>query len=49
MKNLELRVPTTEAPGSDEGLVQKPQPEYLPPGYTLARNERTDRRRVHRT
>jgi X-Pro dipeptidyl-peptidase (S15 family) len=41
VKNLELRVPTTEAPGSDEGLVQKPQPEYLPAGYTFARNEQT--------
>jgi hypothetical protein len=38
VKNLELRVPTTDAPGGAEGLVQAPLPEYLPPGYTLARN-----------
>jgi hypothetical protein len=39
VKNLELRVPTTDAPGSAEGMVQAPLPKYLPPGYTLARNE----------
>jgi dienelactone hydrolase len=39
VKNLELRVPTIEKPGSDGGLVQTPLPKYLPPGYTLARNE----------
>jgi hypothetical protein len=38
VKNLELRVPTIQAPGSDGGLVQKPLPKFLPPGYTLARN-----------
>jgi X-Pro dipeptidyl-peptidase (S15 family) len=38
VKNLELRVPTIQAPGSDGGLVQTPLPKYLPPGYTLARN-----------
>ncbi len=36
VKNLELRLPTTDAPGSAEGLVQAPLPHYLPPGYTLA-------------
>ena len=36
VKNLELRLPTTEPPGSDGGLVQSPLPKYLPPGYTLA-------------
>jgi hypothetical protein len=41
VRNLELRVPSTEAPGSDEGMVQTPQPGYLPPSYTFARNERT--------
>jgi fermentation-respiration switch protein FrsA (DUF1100 family) len=41
VKNLELRVPTTEAPGSDEGLVKAPTAQYLPPGYTFARNELT--------
>ena len=38
VKNLELRVPTTDAPGSAEGLVQTPLPKYLPSGYTLALN-----------
>ncbi len=36
VKNLELRLPTIEPPGSDGGLVQAPLPKYLPPGYTLA-------------
>ncbi len=36
VKNLELRLPTIEAPGSDGGLVRAPLPKYLPPGYTLA-------------
>jgi hypothetical protein len=38
VRNLELRVPTIEKPGSDGGLVQTPLPKYLPQGYTLARN-----------
>ncbi len=38
VRNLELRVPTIETPGSDEGLITKPLPKYLPTGYTLARN-----------
>jgi hypothetical protein len=38
VRNLELRLPTIEKPGSDGGLVQAPLPKYLPPGYTLARN-----------
>jgi hypothetical protein len=38
VKNLELRLPVTDAPGSAEGLVQAPLPKYMPPGYTLARN-----------
>jgi hypothetical protein len=38
VRNLELRLPTTDAPGSAEGLVQAPLAHYLPPGYTLARN-----------
>jgi hypothetical protein len=41
VKNLELRIPTTEAPGSDEGLVKAPAVQYLPPGYTFARDEAT--------
>jgi len=41
VKNLELRIPTIEAPGSDGGFVQTPLPAYLPPDYTLARNEVT--------
>ena len=39
VRNLEIRVPTTEAPGSDGGFVQAPLPKYLPSGYTLALNE----------
>jgi hypothetical protein len=38
VRNLELRVPTADLPGSAEGMVKAPQPHYLPPGYTLARN-----------
>jgi hypothetical protein len=41
VKNLEIRVPTTDAPGSAEGMVKAPQAPYLPPAYTLARNELT--------
>jgi hypothetical protein len=41
VRNLELRVPTADAPGSAEGLVKTPNAPYLPSGYTLARNERT--------
>jgi Acetyl xylan esterase (AXE1) len=36
VKNLELRLPTTDAPGSAEGFVQTPLAKYLPSGYTLA-------------
>jgi hypothetical protein len=39
VKNLELRLPTIDAPGSAEGLVQSPLAKYLPPGYALALNE----------
>ncbi len=39
VKNLELRLPSTEAPGSDGGLVQAPAPKYLPPGYSFALDE----------
>ncbi len=38
VKNLELRVPTADAPGSAEGMVQAPLTKYLPSGYTLALN-----------
>src|SRR6185312_132041 len=38
VRNLELRVPTADSPGSAEGMVQSPLPKYLPPAYTLARN-----------
>ncbi|HEX3512371.1 MAG TPA: prolyl oligopeptidase family serine peptidase, partial [Solirubrobacteraceae bacterium] len=38
VRNLELRLPTADAPGSAEGLVQSPSAKYLPLGYTLARN-----------
>jgi hypothetical protein len=39
VRNLELRVPTVDAPGSAEGLVQAPLAKYLPSGYTLALNQ----------
>ncbi len=39
VKNLEMRIPTTDAPGSAGGMVQSPLAKYLPPGYTLARND----------
>ncbi len=39
VKNLELRVPTADAPGGAEGLVQAPLAKYLPSGYTLALNQ----------
>jgi hypothetical protein len=38
VRNLELRVPTADAPGSAEGMVQSPLAHYLPAGFTLARN-----------
>jgi hypothetical protein len=38
VKNLELRLPTTDAPGSAEGMVTAPLTKYLPSGYTLALN-----------
>jgi hypothetical protein len=38
VKNLELRVPTTDAPGSAEGLVTAPLTKRLVSGYTLALN-----------
>src|SRR4029077_16425945 len=38
VKNLELRLPTADAPGSAGGLVQAPLSKYLPANYTLARN-----------
>jgi hypothetical protein len=41
VRNLELRVPTADGPGSAEGLVKTPNAPYLPSGYTLARSERT--------
>jgi hypothetical protein len=41
VKNLELRVPTVEGAGGDGGAITAPQAPYLPPGYTLARDERT--------
>jgi len=38
VRNLEVRVPTADAPGSAEGMVQTPLAKYLPAGYALARN-----------
>jgi predicted acyl esterase len=36
INGLELRLPTTDQPGSLGGLVQAPAPKVVPPGYTLA-------------
>jgi hypothetical protein len=36
VSDLELRLPVIEQPGSLGGLVQKPAPKVVPPGYTLA-------------
>jgi hypothetical protein len=36
VSNLELRLPVIEQPGALGGLVQKPAPKVVPPGYTLA-------------
>ncbi len=36
VRNLELRIPTVDPPGSGEGFVQTPLAKYLPSGYTLA-------------
>jgi predicted acyl esterase len=36
VSDLELRLPVTEQPGALGGLVQKPAPKVVPPGYTLA-------------
>ena len=41
VQNLQLRLPTIDAPGSAGGLVQDPLPKYLPPGYTLALDVKT--------
>jgi predicted acyl esterase len=44
VQNLQLRLPTIDAPGSAGGMVQDPEPKYLPPGYTLARDWRVGHR-----
>lgn len=36
VSSLELRLPVMEQPGSLGGLVQKPAPKVVPPGYQLA-------------
>jgi hypothetical protein len=41
VQNLQLRLPTIDAPGGAGGMVKDPEPKYLPPGYTLARDVRT--------
>jgi hypothetical protein len=41
VRNLELRIPTIDPPGSAGGMVVAPADKYLPPGYTLARDVRT--------
>lgn len=38
VRNLELRLPTIEAPGAANGLIVKPAAKVLPAGYTLARD-----------
>lgn len=38
VSGLELRVPTMNAAGASEGLVQTPLPRFLPSGYELAFN-----------
>jgi hypothetical protein len=38
VSDLELRVPTMDAPGSASGMVQAPAAKFLPPGYELARD-----------
>jgi hypothetical protein len=37
VRNLQLRLPTIDAPGALGGTIQAPAPKYLPAGYTLAR------------
>jgi X-Pro dipeptidyl-peptidase (S15 family) len=41
VRNLQLRIPTADAPGAAGGLVTDPEPKYVPPGYRLARDVRT--------
>jgi predicted acyl esterase len=41
VRNLELRIPTIDPPGSAGGMVVEPADKYLPPGYTLARDVKT--------
>jgi hypothetical protein len=41
VRNLELRIPTIDPPGSAGGMVVDPADKYLPPGYRLARDVRT--------
>src|SRR3954447_4774637 len=40
VRNLQLRLPTIDTPGSAAGLVQEPAAKYLPAGYELARDVR---------
>jgi predicted acyl esterase len=37
VSHLQLRLPTVNRPGADGGLVRRPLPKFLPPGYVLAR------------
>ena len=37
ISGLQLRLPTVDRPGAAGGLVKKPLPKFLPPGYKLAR------------
>ncbi len=36
VSQLQLRLPTAERPGAAGGLVRRPLPKFLPPGYRLA-------------
>jgi predicted acyl esterase len=40
--NLELRLPTADAPGAAGGLIQEPAAKVLPTGYTLAHDEQPE-------
>ena len=41
VRNLQLRIPTADAPGAGGGAVLDPADNYLPAGYTLARDVKT--------
>jgi predicted acyl esterase len=47
VSNLELRLPVSEAPGANGGLVKSPAAKVLPPGYVLARDFKTNHGQGH--